>query len=497
MHSSSQCRRGVSRRDFLVASAGFVAAGAPLAYLYSDEALLHLRRFAQSVDGSLNEQAKKTAEKAYLMPGRHRGKVVEVQHPDAVRPDNTINAPAVDAMIDQGMIALSGAGHPHEAWGSFFEKSDIIGIKVNPVGRKAKTGEGGRVSGAVGAISSPEVLLKVVSSLKDIGVPAKNIIVFERYANEFCDAGYDQVMFERVMDGVRWFASGSGYGIQLDVTGFDGGRSGVSPELAKHVVGYDPDVFVNMGFAAPGTDKRDDRRFRSHLSMIVSRMVNKFITLPVLKDHRSAGVTLSLKNMSHGMNNNVARSHISGIRREAVQAGDGSAYAAAFTVESGPNQCNTFIPTAVNQHRMRQKATLHILDGLIGVYEGGPGSWNQTWATWRRKSLFFATDPVALDLVGWKILDAKRAAEGWPSVANMGLLNHTDSWRISTTLAGLAAAPPLAAAMTQAVSQNRLGGSQTEIFDRRTPEHVILAGTLDLGDFDPATIHHRRIHMTA
>src|ERR1700687_5903938 len=152
MHRSSQCRHGVSRRDFLVASAGFVAARAPLAYLYSDEALSHLRRFAQSVDGSLTEPTRRTAEKAYLMPGRHRGKVVEVQHPDAVRPDNTINAPAVDAMIDQGMIALTGAGHPHEAWGSFFEKSDVIGIKVNPVGRKAKLGEGGRVSGAVGAI---------------------------------------------------------------------------------------------------------------------------------------------------------------------------------------------------------------------------------------------------------------------------------------------------------------------------------------------------------
>ena len=35
-------------------------------------------------------------------------------------------------------------------------------------------------------------------------------------------------------------------------------------------------------------------------------MVDKIVTLPVLKDHRSAGVTLSLKNMSHGMNNNVS-----------------------------------------------------------------------------------------------------------------------------------------------------------------------------------------------
>src|SRR6185437_2144520 len=124
------------------------------------------------------------------------------------------------------------------------------------------------------------------------------------------------------------------------------------------LTGYDPDVFTTMGFADPSHSKRDDRRFRSHLSLIVSRLINKMITLPVLKDHRSAGVTLSLKNMSHGMNNNVARSHLGKIAH-----GFGPAPHLL-----GPNQCNTFIPQAVAQHRLRQKATLHILDGLIGVY---------------------------------------------------------------------------------------------------------------------------------
>src|SRR5207248_1198708 len=120
-----------------------------------------------------------------------------------------------------------------------------------------------------------------------------------------------------------------------------------------------PDVFVNMGFASTAHDGKDDRRFRSHVSAIVTRLVDKFVTIPVLKDHRSAGVTLALKNMSHGMNNNVARSHIGGIKRG--------------NHVSGPNQCNTFIPTCVSQTVIRQKATLHIMDGLIGVYEGGPG----------------------------------------------------------------------------------------------------------------------------
>src|SRR5437762_6761114 len=163
------------------------------------------------------------------------------------------------------------------------------------------------------------------------------------------------------MDGVRWYASSlDGGELQVDIEGYDGRR-----DRDPHVVGYDPDVFVHMGFASPEHDPKDDRRFRSHLSMIVTRLVNKLITIPVLKDHRSAGVTLALKNLSHGMNNNVARSHLSGI---AHGVGD-------ETRVLGPNQCNTFIPQAVSQVKLRQRATLHILDGLIGVYERGPGSW--------------------------------------------------------------------------------------------------------------------------
>src|SRR5204862_7456034 len=105
---------------------------------------------------------------------------------------------------------------------------------------------------------------------------------------------------------------------------------------------------------------------------------------------------------------------------------------------SGPNQCNTFIPTAVRQAPIREKATLHILDGLIGVYEGGPGSWNRTWRTWRHKGLFFATNPVALDLVGWQVIDRKRLLEGWPSVASMGQLQALPAAQLPPSLALMA-----------------------------------------------------------
>ena len=138
--------------------------------------------------------------------------------------------------------------------------------------------------------------------------------MFERYAEEFIDAGYADLV-ERELPGVRWAASAVRYSdTQVDVTGFDDGRDGerLSVEAQRRVAGYDPDVFTVMGFCGP-QHKNDERRYRSHLSLIATRLVDKIVTLPVLKDHRSAGVTLALKNMSHGMNNNVSRSHLTGI----------------------------------------------------------------------------------------------------------------------------------------------------------------------------------------
>jgi hypothetical protein len=297
---------------------------------------------------------------------------------------------------------------------------------------------------------------------------------------------------------VRWLASAAGYSNeQLDIAGFDTPRDRWSPELARHVAGYDPDVFTGMGYCMPQharPDPRfrsfyyhDDRRFRSHLSLIVTRLVNKVINLPVLKDHRSAGVTLALKNMSHGMNNNVARSHL-----ERVPYGFGTP-----PEVSGPNQCNTFIPQAVFQEPLREKVTLHILDGLIGAYEGGPKRSNMTWATWPYRGLLFATDPVALDHVGWDIINAKRLREGWPPVERMGWFSQTPEGEAGLRLAALAGSDPLRALTLAAAAQNREAGRKTEDLNIRQPDHIILAGKLGLGLFRRDDIYLRQVRLTS
>lgn len=462
---------GITRRGFLLGTGAGLASGVPLTWL-GLHAWDTLNRQTQAA-GSFTGRSAEEPHSAFAMPGPYPGRVIEVHHREAVRPRHRVNAEAVKRMMDRGMRELTGADTAQEAWRRFFEPGDVVGIKVNPVGYR-------RRAEVAGAISSPAVLLEVVAGLKSVGVKAADILIFERYASEFREAGYEAVMRERSMDGVRWYASAtSGGELQVDIEGYDGRR-----DRDPHVVGYDPDVFVHMGFASPYHDPKDDRRFRSHLSLLVTRMVNKIITIPVLKDHRSAGVTLALKNLSHGLNNNVARSHLSNIHRT------GGAI-------SGPNQCNTFIPTAASHLAIRQKATLHILDGLIGVYEGGPGSWNQTWATWPYQSLFFATDPVAMDHVGWDIIDTKRACEGWQPVAKMGLLQDTPAVKLSSRLAMLATRAPAGAAALAFAGAHVEGGRETEAFDRRQPEHIILAGMVGLGVFDARLIEHRRIDLPA
>lgn len=480
LHSHDE-QPAVSRRDVLLGSAAGLALAVPGIWYLSQKGWSRGKHAAAE-----SAAAPPSGKRTDPMPGLYPGRVVEVHHPEAVSEANAINARAVDQMVDRGMTELTGAepGDVKAAWGALFEKGDVVGIKVNPVGRKALPGEARRLPRAVGSISSPEVLLKIIRCLKEAGIPPHDIVIFERYAREFVEAGYAKVMLERDMDGVRWCASAVEYtDDQLDITGFDRGRDRCPSDQAPHVVGYDPDVFTTMGFACKQHSPRDDRRFRSHLSVIVSRMINKMITIPVLKDHRSAGVTLSLKNMSHGMNNNVARSHLVG-----VGPGSGSG-----DFPNGPNQCNTFIPQAVSQPILRQRATLHILDGLIGTYEGGPGCWNQTWATWRHKGLFFATDPVALDHVGWQVIDAQRVKMGWPPVALMGLLQQSPPLTVRTFLSVLGASTPAEALALQVVARNAHDGRASEVLNIRQPEHVSLAGVLGLGVFDRQQIWHRQV----
>lgn len=345
-------------------------------------------------------QAPSTTKSQLGIPGPFRGKVVAVEHPGSII-GGKYQQEAVREMMRRGMMELTGAPSWEEAWRFFFEPGDVVGIKVNPVGQPY-------------IISAPEVFREIVAGLEAAGVKRKDIVAFDRYRRQFLSGGFDKWLPE----GVRWSWATDDYDpLQLDMHG------------------YDPDHYIELPLVGRGANPNDPHHRRSYLVRFLTKEVNKLITLGVLKHHQSAGFTIALKNLSHGLVNNVARSHVS----------------------SSNNACGIFIPAVVDHPIIRQKVVLHVIDGILGAYHGGPGSKTGKYL-WEHKTLYFATDPVAVDRVGWTVLDQKREQMGMQPIA-------------------------LAPA------------DEDSVFVRMQPEFVEIAGMLGLGESDEKKIDLRKIRL--
>ena len=67
---------------------------------------------------------------------------------------------------------------------------------------------------------------------------------------------------------------------------------------------------------------------------------------------------------------------------------------------------------------VRKKMRLILCDALNAQYEAGPGYYRKY--NWPADSLMVATDPVALDTVGWQMIEAKRKAAGLKTLSDVG-----------------------------------------------------------------------------
>jgi len=335
------------------------------------------------------------------IPGPYPGRVVAVSHP-GVLAGGAYQPEPVRQMMRKGMTELTGAGGWAEAWRAFFEPGDVVAIKVCPVGGRW-------------LCSDALVLNEIIAGLLEAGVRRQDIIVYNRYRRETYEAG----IHRWVPEGVKLTWASEAYN-----------------KVQQDIGGYDPDVYVELALAVPGQDIREERVRRSYVARVLTRQVNKVINLPVLKHHQAAGVTIALKNLSHGFVNNVERSH------------------PTYTL----NATGTFIPAVVSQPVFREKVVLHIVDGVRAQYHGGPGGVRRFM--WEHKTIYFGTDPVALDKVGWKVLDEERARHGLEPIA----LSKPD---------------------------------QYSHFLHCQVEHIELAGALGLGEFDDARIDVRRFVLGA
>ena len=143
------------------------------------------------------------------IPGPYPGRVIEVRNSAMIK-DDVKNREAIEGSVSYGMKELTGADDAVQAWRSFFEPGDVVGIKMNPVGNPL-------------ANSSTKLMLAVINGLKAAGVKTKDMVVFERYRDEFVGAK----MHEAVPEGIDWTGLGIRYNVfQTDIKGDDSKSGG-------------------------------------------------------------------------------------------------------------------------------------------------------------------------------------------------------------------------------------------------------------------------------
>lgn len=129
-------------------------------------------------------------------------------------------------------------------------------------------------------------------------------------------------------------------------------------------------------------------RFKKYLTEQVTALIN----VPLLRDHNIAGVSIGLKNLSHGTIATPWNFH--------------------------EDNCDPYIADINALPLIKEKYKLTICNALRAVFENGPDA-SPLW-TWNFGGLLLSTDPVALDAAGLSIISDRRRGKGRPPLERVG-----------------------------------------------------------------------------
>src|SRR5512133_898908 len=305
------------------------------------------------------------------MPGLFPGRVTVVKNTKSVV-DNAIVEQQVYDMIARSMLELTGEKRLKKAWRKFVSPGERIGLKVNPVAGKSLS-------------TSHEVVRAVIAQLEESGIERSQLTIWDRREFELTDVGFTAENYP----GIRIVGTE-----QMDKDGLYYGKDGKL--YGEHMIDRDWYYWADvegeydeytMPYMVNGGKY-------SYYTRIITQDLDKIINIPILKN-AGATVTLALKNLPFGSVSNTGRLH------------------AKLWNETCAEVC-AFAP-------LRDKVVLNIVDGLKGCFNGGPGANPQFFCNYN--TIMAATDPVAIDRIGYDIVLAKRIAEG---LQKEGTLNALD-----------------------------------------------------------------------
>lgn len=308
---------------------------------------------------NIDEALKVPRTKASL-PGRYPGRVIRLSTGTASS-DGKLDPPKVKEAVEKGLLELSSEKDIRSAWLQFVSPSDIVGIKVNPIGEKLLS-------------TKPEVVEVIIDGLLQAGLPKKNIIIWDRRLFQLREAGFTDERFPgiEILGTEMRGPNGEFY----DDKGELWSRDNIDREALFYFADvegkYDKETLPYM--VNEGKE--------SYFTRILTRRVTKVINVPILKN-AGPTVTLCLKNLSYGSLSNTSRLH-------------------KLWMKSVAEPCA--FPA------LRDKVVLNIVDGLQACYEGGPGA--DARYIWDANLMLFGTDPVAVDAVGHEFIVKERMKRG-------------------------------------------------------------------------------------
>ena len=263
----------------------------------------------------------------------------------------TPNPEAIHRLFDRALIRYSGKPDIAAAWRTVVKTQDVVGIKVfsRP--------------GANSGTRSP-VVAAMVEGLLAAGLPATNIIIWDKSMTDLKAAGYLEL--------------GTKYGVRIESAvqaGYDDKISYTNP-VTKTLVWGDHE----FGKAGEGVGRR------SFVSNLVTKEITKIICVSPLLNHNVMGIMGCLASVALGSVDNTIR------------------------FEDSLDRLSTAVPEIYAMPQLGDRVALNIMDALICQYEGEQQSLlhystelNQIW---------ISTDPVALDVIGVQELKRQRDLAG-------------------------------------------------------------------------------------
>jgi len=260
----------------------------------------------------------------------------------------------IQAMVNRGLLRLTGKPDVNSAWRSLVTTQDVVGIKVFSTP--------GTTSG-----TRPSVVSAVVEGLLAAGVPARQIVIWDKNLADLQQAKFDKLA--------------SKYGVRL---------------AGSVAAGYDEKVFYDNPLV--GSLIWSDLEFgrkgesigrHSFVTKLLTQDITKIINVTPLLNHNYAGVTGNLYGLAMASVDNTAR------------------------FEGSPQRLARAVPEICALPAVGDRVVLNIVDALVCQYEGGPTGLLHYSVPLNQLRL--STDPVALDLLSIHELDRLRRSARDPA----------------------------------------------------------------------------------